>query len=160
MIVLAVDPGFTQSAWVLYNTESGLPYDTGLEENVQVRQRMMDLRADVLVLEMIACYGMAVGAEVFETCVWIGRFQETWDRTHSGPVELLYRRQVKLHLCGVASAKDPNVRQALIDRFGPGKAKAIGLKAKPGPLYGFKADLWAALAVAVTWGDLNTGGES
>jgi hypothetical protein len=98
---------------------------------------------------MIACYGMPVGAEVFETCVWIGRFLQRWE----GPYSLVYRREVKLHLCDSARAKDANVRQALIDRFGPGKQKAIGLKASPGPLFQIKADLWAALGVAVTFAD-------
>ena len=32
-----------------------------------------------------------------------------------------------------------------------GKDKAIGSKREPGPLYGFKADLWSALALAVTF---------
>ena len=37
------------------------------------------------------------------------------------------RQEVKLHLCNSARAKDANIRQALIDRFG-GKDKAIGRK--------------------------------
>ena len=63
---------------------------------------------------------------------------------------MIYRKDVKLHLCGSPRAKDSNIRQALIDRFGPGKEKAIGLKKTPGPLYGVKSHVWAALAVAVT----------
>src|SRR5678809_428964 len=87
-------------------------------------------------IEMIASYGMAVGREVFETCLWIGRFVQAARGEHT----LVYRRDVKMHLCGNNAARDSNIRQALIDRFGPGKDKAIGRKALPGPLYGVSAD--------------------
>ncbi|MBV8782506.1 MAG: hypothetical protein JO353_14005, partial [Phycisphaerae bacterium] len=50
-------------------------------------------------------------------------------------------------------AKDGNIRQALIDRFGPTKERAIGKKKSPGPLYGMSGDCWSALAVAVTYAD-------
>ena len=101
-------------------------------------------------IEMIASYGMAVGKEVFETCVWVGRFIEVWEATgRNHPPELIYRREVKLHLCNSAKAKDANIRQALIDRYGD-KQKAIGKKASPGPLYGMAGDCWAALGIAVT----------
>jgi hypothetical protein len=60
---------------------------------------------------------------------------------------------VKLHLCKSTKANDASIRQALIDRYGPGKERAIGTKKAPGPLYGVKADVWAALALAVTWHD-------
>jgi hypothetical protein len=59
-------------------------------------------------------------------------------------VQLVYRRDVKLHLCHSPRAKDANVRQALIDRLGP-----QGTKKNPGPTYGMKSHLWAALAVGV-----------
>jgi len=98
---------------------------------------------DTLAIEMIASYGMAVGREVFETCVWIGRFQQVWRSPES--VRLVYRRDVKLHLCGNPRAKDPNIRQALIDLLGP-----AGTKKQPGPTYGVKSHAWAALGVAVT----------
>jgi hypothetical protein len=100
---------------------------------------------DLCACEMIASYGMAVGKEVFETCVWIGRFVEIAYE----PVQLVYRRDVKLHLCHSPRAKDANVRQALIDRLGP-----QGTKKNPGPTYGMKSHLWAALAVAVYAGDV------
>jgi hypothetical protein len=89
---------------------------------------------------MIASYGMAVGSSIFETCVWIGRFIEV-ART---PVRLCYRKDVKMHLCGSMRAKDGNIRQRLIDIFGP-----QGTKKQPGKTYGIKSHTWAALAVAV-----------
>jgi len=65
----------------------------------------------------------------------------------------LMRKTVAAHLCNTSRANDSNIRQALIDRFGPGREKAIGTKKNPGPLYGIKKDLWSALAVAVTYAD-------
>lgn len=144
--ILAIDPGTTESGWVLLG-EDGLPDDFGKSDNRILLDMVADSPADQFVFEMVASYGMAVGAEVFRTCVWIGRFME------AAQVEmdsLVFRKDVKLHLCGQTRAKDANVRQALIDRFGPGKDKAIGKKASPGPLYGMKADVWQALALAVT----------
>lgn len=141
-LLLAIDPGPTESAYVRY--DGALPVSWAKLPNEELR-RMLSNESPPLVIEMIASYGMAVGAEVFETCVWIGRFIER----RGGHVRRIYRRDVKLHLCGSARAKDANVRQALIDRYG-GKERAIGRKATPGPLYGLTGDCWAALGVAVT----------
>ena len=149
-ILLALDPGNTESAWLLYDTATGRPTSWAKEPNPFVLTRLDTITADELVIEMVASYGMAVGAEVFDTCVWIGRFLERWDPT---PHRLIYRPDVKLHLTQTRRAKDANIRQALIDRYGPGKALAVGLKATPGPLYGLTGDCWSALAVAVTAAD-------
>ena len=54
----------------------------------------------------------------------------------------------KVHHCHSARAKDSNIRQALLDRFG-GKDIAVGTKADQGPLYGIKKDVWSALAIGV-----------
>ena len=140
----AIDPGYTQSAWILMDDRWPLRFGIDTNENVieLVRQREAPL-----VVEMIASYGMPVGREVFETCLWIGRFIEAAKGVHTK----IYRKDVKMTLCNSTRAKDANVRQALIDRYGPGKERAVGVKARPGPLYGFKADLWAALGVGVTY---------
>ena len=45
-------------------------------------------------------------------------------------------------------AKDSNIRQALMDRFGE-----VGTKKNQGYFYGFKADIWQAFAVCVTYHD-------
>lgn len=146
-MILAIDPGPERSAYVVYDGARVVEHAIAPNRDVLLVVGYRDLGATRLVVEMIASYGMAVGHEVFETCIWIGRFMERW----MGPVERLVRRDVKMHLCGNNSAKDSNVRAALLDKFGPGKKKAVGTKANPGPLYGIKADEWAALALAVTF---------
>jgi hypothetical protein len=100
---------------------------------------------------MIASYGMAVGKEVFETCVWIGRFIENWRDPDAA--KLVYRKDVKMFLCGTTKAKDANIRQALIDSYpatGGGAIPQIGTKNAPGPLYGVSSHVWPALGVALT----------
>lgn len=150
--LLAIDPGTTHSAFVdLWN---GQPVEFGIEANDVLAKKIARYLGDSIACEIVACYGQPVGAEVFETCVWIGRFMQsfgTLKRFHR-----VYRKDVKLHLCNtIKGVNDAVIRQALVDRFGPCKAVAVGSKKSPGPLYGMKGDEWAALAVGVTWFDQN-----
>lgn len=148
MRILAVDPGPTRSAWVLL-ADDGRVMEHEHEHNANVRgviDNYANLRDVAVAIEMIASYGMPVGAEVFQTCVEIGRFVQMCE--YAERVHFVKRIEVKSHLCHSGKAKDSNIRQAIIDRYG-GKDRAIGLKKTPGPLYGVKADVWAALAVAL-----------
>lgn len=150
MLILAIDPGTTQSGWCL--TRGSDIVASGVFQNPQMLGYIREAAAaDLLAIEMIASYGMPVGKEVFETCVWIGRFVQAWKAPETA--RLVYRKDVKLHLCGTPRAKDPNVRQALIDLYpssGGGKVPQIGTKGQPGPLYGVSSHAWPALGVAVT----------
>lgn len=135
------------TGWVQF--ADGRVLSSGVDNNETVLGMLTVLRypVELLAIEKIASYGMPVGAEVFDTCIWIGRFvQAASDIRH----RLITRQAVKVHLCNSVKAKDSNIRQALIDRFGP-----VGTKAKPGALYGVKSHAWAALAVAVTAHDDN-----
>ncbi len=144
--IIAIDPGNTQSA--LLELRDGKVGARLLAPNDDILTTLAQLdKSSTVVIEWIACYGMIAGAELFETAFWAGRFWQAWP----GPKGRLYRQSVKLHLCHSARAKDSNVRAALIERFGG--VNAVGNKACPGPLYGLRADIWAALGVAVTWAD-------
>lgn len=154
-LLLAIDPGTTHSALCIYDSYAAKPTACQTLTNSEALDRIQHapkLEVRDVVVEMIASYGMAVGREVFETVLWIGRFVERASVVGL-TASLMYRREVKLHLCGQTSAKDPNVRQALMDLYGLGKAEAIGTKKMPGPLYGISGDEWAALAVARTFAD-------
>jgi hypothetical protein len=148
--LLAIDPGPRESAWLIYDAIEKRPVTWAKQPNEQVLDAVNDLRLGMplLAIEMVASMGMAVGASVFQTCLWIGRFIE---RRQPSPYRLIYRDDVKLHLCGHRGRpKDANIRQALLDRYGSTREVAIGKKAAPGPLYGMAGDCWSALAVAVT----------
>jgi hypothetical protein len=151
---IAIDPGPEESAYVVYDGARPLRFakvdnaallDVLREEANQDRSQLPSM-----VIEQVAAMGMAVGAEVFETVFWSGRFAEAWT-FYGGQWDRVKRHEVKMHLCGNMRAKDANIRQALIDRYGPGKDAAIGNKKNPGPLYGLSGDCWSALAIAVTW---------
>lgn len=155
-MIYGIDPGTHESALVAI-TESGMVVQAMTVANAELLSHLRAYAAratclpdDVVVIEQIESMGMAVGKEVFETVFWTGRFYEV---VHPARVERLPRRAIKLHLCGSMQAKDANIRQALIDRYGGSKEAAVGVKAKPGPLYGVKGHEYAALAVAVTWYD-------
>ncbi|NOV25911.1 hypothetical protein E5S69_20630 [Cupriavidus necator] len=145
--ILSIDPGTEESGWCLYHPERGVVMGSGVKPNDIMLEEIRFMPASELAIEMVASYGMPVGREVFETVRWIGRFQQIWRRPDE--VRLVYRKDVKLHLCSSPRAKDANIRVALLDMFG-GKEAAVGKKASPGPLYGVKSHAWAALAVAVT----------
>ena len=114
MTLIAVDPGPTQSAWVLLEDAELVGWAKQPNEDVLAMLAGYRNGSDILVIERIASYGMAVGAEVFETVYWSGRFAQAF----GGWVERLPRLAVKMHLCHNSRAKDTNIRQVLIDRYG------------------------------------------
>lgn len=161
-MIIAIDPGYRESGLVVMTFEGRIvfsdicPNDKMLrflrapgviiagvyapehEKDCFIDDRNMIHAPMVLAIEMVASYGMRVGKEIFETVLWTGRFVEAAD-VHK--TYLVYRKDVKLHLCGTVRAKDKDIRKALINIY-----KAEG---KEEQLEGIKSHLWSALAVGV-----------
>lgn len=137
MKILAIDPGPDMSAYVLWNNKV---LAHGHITNTEMRQILIREDYDECAIEMVASYGMAVGASVFNTCRWVGRFEEL---ACKAPM-LCYRKDIKMFLCKTMRSKDKDIRQALLNLVGP-----QGTKDKQGPTYGLKSHTWSALAVAV-----------
>ena len=157
--ILAIDPGNVQSGYVLVEhdgKEIRKVLDVGKIPNEKLGEKMaMEFPlVSNSAIEMVQSMGQTVGQEVFDTCVWIGRFWEIALFAGVGIMDRqkIYRREEKLYLCGQLSAKDKNIRQALIDRYG-----VVGTKKSPGFFYvngtKFAKDMWQAMAVAVTYFD-------
>lgn len=161
-MILAIDPGNIESAYVVLYDDLSLK-EFGKIKNEEMLQTINAAcfygKVKKVAIEMIASYGMAVGKEVFDTCVWIGRFTQIASE-FTNEITYIYRKDEKMNLCNSMKAKDSNIIQALIDRFAsntPNKGK--GTKKNPGWFYGFKKDIWQAYAVGVTYYDLHLKGD-
>lgn len=161
--ILALDPGSSETGWAIIDSDRPRRVDGGEMTNLEVLEALRGgtTEADVVLIEFPGAWGItaATAVQVMETIWWIGRFTEA-----SLPVELqrVTRDAVKRQLLGKTNVPkaDAAIRGLLIDRYAAiagdplgGKAAAIGTKAAPGPLYGIKADAWAALALAVAYLD-------
>jgi Holliday junction resolvasome RuvABC endonuclease subunit len=138
--ILGIDPGTVQSAFVYWDADQKRIIDKGILPNEDMLHYIINYyklgsNMDVMVIEGIASFGMPVGKEVFATCIWIGRF---WQACQY-PVRLLYRREVKMFLCGNMRAKDGNIRQALMDMLEKDACKGV------------HKDMWSALSICITY---------
>lgn len=163
--ILAIDPGSAETGWVLMDDATGAILEHGKDPNDQLLAWYRDASVndeetfdpgDIAVLEFMSPRGMLTSEHEFDALWWAGRLTEALERS-GVRVERVSREEVKYVLLrkhGVPKA-DAAVRIILMDRYaaGGGKAAAVGVKASPGPLYGIKADEWAALAVACAWRD-------
>jgi hypothetical protein len=151
MIILAIDPGTEESAFALWDNKEEKLYDKGILRNIDLLEKLEYLSKDKnidchVAIEMIQSYGMPIGKETIETVYWIGQFMHAWK--NKNPAVLIFRKDIKLHHCQSMKAKDANIRQSLIDRFGD-----PGVKKNQGKLYGVSKDVWSAVAIAVYYGD-------
>ena len=162
--ILAIDPGETESAAVLF---SGMdqPIVCELKPNPLIRQLIVSnatlaVESGVqLAIECAAGYGVPISMNLIKAIEWYGRFAEAWLQQDPGTFALkVPRGVVKNHLDNAKT--DAQVRDALIHRWG-GLERAMGPgqrrnKQWSGLLSRVHEDCWAALAVAVTvwetWG--------
>lgn len=76
--ILAIDPGNIKSGYVVVEHD-GEEIRRVLKVGKEPNRVVLDVIKSTptgydLAIEMIAGMGMAVGAETFDTCYWIGRF--------------------------------------------------------------------------------------
>lgn len=143
MVILGIDPGPSNSACVVLENGTIRFADSAIDNDeviAMLRGGLFKPSPDLVACEGIACYGMTVGAETFETCEMIGRIRE---RVQKHIFHKIYRKDIKMHLCRTMRSKDKHIREALIKIYGD-----AGTKKNPGPTYGVSSHAWSALAVA------------
>ena len=158
-MVFAIDPGNIQSAYVWLNDDLSIR-EFAKKDNEYVLNAfenyvaLSDTNSNVKVaIEMIACYGQRVGKEVFETCVYIGQLKQIC-RQYGVIPKFIYRKEEMEVLCNGQNNGDSGIRRVLIERFAKHDLKnGKGTKKNPDFFYGFAKDIWAAMAVAITYHD-------
>lgn len=149
-MICSVDPGQKKSAMLIFDPRKQEIDSMGIYRNAELLRmlRLGTQRVTVFAIELIASFGFTVGHEVFETCLWIGRFieaaEQNQERSTLYPCYPCYRRQVLSHF---RATNDATIRAAMRARFGENAA-------------GCKYDLWSALAIAAYTADkIATGAE-
>lgn len=167
MKILAIDTGNVESGYAVIEMPDFKLLDFGKVSNEELLEMLENYEVEgwskiekyfkfnKVALEMVACYGMPVGKDVFETCVWIGQFEHA---LKGEDITYIYRKDEKITLCNSMKAKDSNVRQALINRYAKHDFKnGKGTKKNPDTFYGVAKDVWQAIAVGVTYYEMHTG---
>lgn len=146
-MILAIDVGTAETGYCLMDKDTYKPIKFGKINNEELLKIVKEEKYDELIYEEFQSYGMPIGVSTITSITWNGRYiQSALDRGKK--VNFVYRKDEKMNLCHSMKAKDSNIRQALIDRFG-----VVGTKKEKGFFYGFKKDIWAAYAVGVTYLD-------
>jgi hypothetical protein len=152
MRIIGIDPGPKETAFALMDffNEGKIIHKGKVPNNLFVQflaslGRNENEYPGMAAVEGLQSFGMPVGSETFETAYFIGELKQIikYRLQIASSFELVYRKDIKIHFCNSMRAKDANIRQAMIDRYGP-----QGTKKNPGLLYGVSGDMWSAVAIA------------
>src|SRR3546814_19907235 len=90
-LILAVDPGTTQSGWVIFDGQR--VRSSGTEPNHVVLAMIGASDVETLAIERFEARGMPMGEDSIETVRWTGRFVQAWRDPAS--VRMVKRREGK-----------------------------------------------------------------
>jgi len=154
MIIVAIDPGTTESGYVAWDAIIAELIEFDKIDNqylLEVIDRLNGMHKNLIyAIEEFKSFGMPMGQTTINSILWSGRFYERIKNNHSGDIYMVPRKTYVTELCSVARAKDGNVSRRLKNLFGE-----KGTKKNPGKLYGMKSDCWRALGMAVYVATLN-----
>ena len=137
---LGIDPGPTESAYCLLR--DNVPLAFSKVPNQALREYLANnVQYDVVCIEHFQSFGMALGKSSIDTMYVIGELRHQLSSAGKSWHPVL-RGQIKMHHCKSMRAKDSNIRQAMLDRFGEDSIK------KGGVLYKCSKDCWSSLAIA------------
>lgn len=174
MKIMAIDPGTTESAYVILDDQYQILSADKVGNDVVLSIIADAPGLDAVIIEDIeprysstdrSAAGAVMGQSTIETIKAFGRF--SWQASLRGlMVGSIFRRDERS--CLIPTKRnglpplpetapkhaDGQIRASLIRRFARhDKERGRGTKANPDTFYGFHGDMWQAMAVGVTWLD-------
>lgn len=174
MKIMAIDPGTTESAYVIIDDQYQILSADKVGNDVVLSIIADAPGLDAVIIEDIeprysstdrSAAGAVMGQSTIETIKAFGRF--SWQASLRGlMVGSIFRRDERS--CLIPTKRnglpplpetapkhaDGQIRASLIRRFARhDKERGRGTKANPDTFYGFHGDMWQAMAVGVTWLD-------
>lgn len=174
MKIMAIDPGTTESAYVIIDDQYQILSADKVGNDVILSIIADAPGLDAVIIEDIeprysstdrSAAGAVMGQSTIETIKAFGRF--SWQASLRGlMVGSIFRRDERS--CLIPTKRnglpplpetapkhaDGQIRASLIRRFARhDKERGRGTKANPDTFYGFRGDMWQAMAVGVTWLD-------
>ena len=174
MKIMAIDPGTTESAYVILDDQYQI-FSADKVGNDVILSIIADAPGlDAVIIEDIeprysstdkSAAGAVMGQSTIETIKAFGRF--SWQASLRGlMVGSIFRRDERSCLIPTnrnglpplpetaPKHADGQIRVSLIRRFARhDKERGRGTMANPDTFYGFHGDMWQAMAVGVTWLD-------
>lgn len=174
MKIMAIDPGTTESAYVILDDQYQILSADKVGNDVILSIIADAPGLDAVIIEDIeprysssdrSAAGAVMGQSTIETIKAFGRF--SWQASLRGlMVGSIFRRDERS--CLIPTKRnglpplpetapkhaDGQIRASLIRRFARhDQERGRGTKANPDTFYGFHGDMWQAMAVGVTWLD-------
>lgn len=119
--ILAIDTGTEKTAFVLYNKETKLLADRHWLPNVECIERLtryfQNKHIEMCLIEMSAVYGAGASMSILENVLLIGIYCQL-AKQYNIPVKLIFRKTVKLELCGsIRGINDAAVNVTIRDNY-------------------------------------------
>lgn len=153
--ILGIDPANVRTAYVIVDRDFNL-YDSGRIPNKDFLQLMNEADYDVVACEVIINMGVS-NKTLYATSEFIGKIDLT-SKLLGKPFHRVKRTQTKKHFdvrSKVNGIKQPSADSQILTYLSHRFAKepkvnfGKGSKEKPDYFYGFVADMWQAMGVAV-----------
>lgn len=161
MTVIGIDPGPKASGFVIFDGTNVIETSEAYENEALIGYLEQVPKEQPVVIERVQFYGKLMGADVFDTLWFGGRFYQAV-KTAGGVPHRVYWAEVKRQFVEGArwdekkgkkrKITEADVRLGVLKRFG-GEKLAKGTKAAPGPCRGVTSHAWSALALALYWWD-------